>query len=763
MSILAILSVCSELQFCFNFLDSVMMILIAERSFLYQRGLVILGLLFLIILLLLWRWFRKELNKKSQELVLRNQLLESSNRMLGELLDEKKFTEQKLRNSESLYRLLVENQTDLVVKVDRNGKFLFVSQSYCKLFGKTQDELLHKTFLPFVHPDDQEPTRVAMKSLYKKPWKCFFEQRAMTVNGWRWIAWSDTAVLNNDNEVVEIIGVGRDITEQKRSDEEWRLLMNQVIDSDPSSIAVHDKDLRYLHVSKRYLDDYNLKAKNIIGKHHYEVFPDIPEKWKKVHQRGLKGEVLKEEEDVFYRSDGKIDYTRWECKPWYKSDHSIGGIILYTEVITLRKQYEINLKKQRDRLHLLLDIVAAVGKSENYRQALNITLQKICSNSLWEMGEVWEKNIETERLVPGESWYSVDERLQSFRQDSKNYSFGCGEGLPGKAWKTRYTCWMFDLDNNTDFQRHQLAAKFGVKTGVAIPVMDEKRIVNIMVFFSRKELEKDEVLSDIFYGTALHLGELFKRKLAEHNMVILNRSLEEKVKSRTQQLEVTNKELEAFSYSVSHDLRAPLRAITGFTQILSNEYEELFDEEATRLFGIIKENAQTMDTLISDLLDFSRTGRVQLSRSEINMKDMSKALFYEISTEKQRQTIDLLLENLPDANADPSLMRQVWRNLLSNAIKYSQNRDHPRIHIGGHNKEKENIYFVKDNGVGFNPAYTSKLFQVFQRLHKSNEFEGTGVGLAIVQRIILKHGGRVWAKGEINKGACFWFSLPASK
>ncbi|MFW6352483.1 MAG: PAS domain S-box protein, partial [Bacteroidota bacterium] len=358
MSILAILSVCSELQFCFNFLDSVMMILIAERSFLYQRGLVILGLLFLIILLLLWRWFRKELNKKSQELVLRNQLLESSNRMLGELLDEKKFTEQKLRNSESLYRLLVENQTDLVVKVDRNGKFLFVSHSYCKLFGKTQDELLHKTFLPFVHPDDQEPTRVAMKSLYKKPWKCFFEQRAMTVNGWRWIAWSDTSVLNNDNEVVEIIGVGRDITEQKRSDEEWRLLMNQVIDSDPSSIAVHDKDLRYLHVSKRYLDDYNLKAKNIIGKHHYEVFPDIPEKWKKVHQRGLKGEVLKEEEDVFYRSDGTIDYTRWECKPWYKSDHSIGGIILYTEVITLRKQYEINLKKQRDRLHLLLDIVA---------------------------------------------------------------------------------------------------------------------------------------------------------------------------------------------------------------------------------------------------------------------------------------------------------------------------------------------------------------------------------------------------------------------
>jgi PAS domain S-box-containing protein len=683
--------------------------------------------------------------------------------MLGELLDEKKTTERKLRNSESLYRLLVENQTDLVVKVDGSGKFLFVSHSYCKLFGKTQEELLHKAFLPFVHPDDQEPTREAMKDLYQRPYKCFFEQRAMTASGWRWIAWSDTAVLNNDNEVVEIIGVGRDITEQKRSDEEWRILMRQVIDSDPSAIAVHDKDLKYLYVSKRYLNDYGLKSQNIIGKHHYDVFPDIPEKWRKIHQRVLKGEVLSAEEDVFYREDGTTDYTRWECKPWYKPDHSIGGIILYTEVITLRKQFEVNLKKQRDRLHLLLDIVASVSKSENYRQALNITFQKICSKTGWEMGEVWEKNEEKQTLVCGESWYSVDKSLQPFREVSKNYSFGCGEGLPGKAWKTRDTCWMYDLDKNPAFHRYQLAAKFGLKTGVAIPVMDEQRIVNIMVFFSRKELEKDEVLSDIFYGTALHLGELFKRKLAEHNMVILNKSLEEKVKSRTKQMEVTNKELEAFSYSVSHDLRAPLRAITGFTEILNHEYKNLFDDEATRLFDIIKENAQTMDTLISDLLDFSRTGRVQLSRSEINMKDMSKALFYEISTEKQRQTIDLSLENLPDANADPSLMRQVWRNLLSNAIKYSQNRDHPKIHIGGHNKEKENIYFVKDNGVGYNPAYTSKLFQVFQRLHKSNEFEGTGVGLAIVQRIILKHGGRVWTKGEINKGACFWFSLPASK
>ncbi|MFW5759105.1 MAG: PAS domain S-box protein [Bacteroidota bacterium] len=740
-----------------------MMILIAERSFLYQRGLVILGLLFLIILLLLWRWFRKELDKKSKELVIRNQLLESSNKMLGELLYENKITEQKLRDSESLYRLLIENQTDLIIKIDPAGGFLFVSPSYCKLVGKTQEALLGENFFSFLHSGDQEPVSAAMKNLYKKPWKCFFEQRLMTVNQWRWIAWSHTAVLNNDNDVMEIVGVGRDITDQKKSDEEWRLLMNQVIDSDPSAIAVHDKYMKYLYVSKRYLDDYNLKAKNIIGKNHYEVFKDIPEKWKKVHQRGLRGEVMKEEEDVFHRSDGTTDYTRWECKPWYKSDRSIGGIILYTEVITLRKQYEINLRKQRDRLHLLLDIVASVSKSENYRQALNITFQKICSNTAWEIGEVWEKNLETCKLVPGEAWYCTDENLQPFRQSSKNYSFGYGEGLPGKAWKTRQTCWMFDLDKNQDFHRQKLAAKFRLKTGVAVPVMDENRIVNIMVFFSRKEKEKDEVLSEIFYGTALHLGELFKRKLVENNMVILNKTLEEKVKSRTQQLEITNKELEAFSYSVSHDLRAPLRAITGFTQILSNEYEKLFDEEATRLFGIIKENAQTMDTLISDLLDFSRTGRIQLSRSEINMKDMSKALFYEISTEKQRQNIDLSLENLPDANADPSLMRQVWRNLLSNAIKYSQNRNRPIIHVGGYNKDNENIYFVKDNGVGFNPAYTSKLFQVFQRLHKTNEFEGTGVGLAIVQRIILKHGGRVWAEGEIDNGACFWFSLPSGK
>lgn len=491
--------------------------------------------------------------------------------------------------------------------------------------------------------------------------------------------------------------------------------------------------------------------------------PDLPEKWREVHQRVLKGEVLSSEEDLFRREDGTTEYTRWECKPWYKADQSIGGLILYSEVITLRKQYEINLKKQRDRLHLLLDIVAAVSKSENHFQALNITLDKICCNTGWEMGEVWEKNEQTETLFPGEAWYSVDSELEPFRKESKNFSFACGEGLPGIAWKNRETFWMFDLDKNHDFHRHHLAAKFGLKTGVAIPVMDEKRIVNILVFFSRKELPKDEVLTDIFYGTALHLGELFKRKLAEYNMKLLNKSLEEKVRNRTHQLETTNKELEAFSYSVSHDLRAPLRAITGFTQILSNEYEEIFDEEATRLFAIIKENAQTMDTLIGDLLDFSRTGRVQLSISEINMKDMARAIFFESTNEKLREKIGLSLKPMPNAYADSSLMRQVWRNILSNAIKYSQNEEHPLIHIGGYSKDDECVYFVKDNGVGFNPAYTTKLFQVFQRLHKSHEFEGTGVGLAIVQRIITRHSGRIWAKGDLGKGACFWFSLPSGK
>ena len=253
------------------------------------------------------------------------------------------------------------------------------------------------------------------------------------------------------------------------------------------------------------------------------------------------------------------------------------------------------------------------------------------------------------------------------------------------------------------------------------------------------------------------------RQRAEKELVSLNTQLEQRVIERTYQLEAANKELEAFTYSVSHDLRAPLRAVDGFSKFVLEDYENKLDSEGKRLLNLIRTNIQKMDQLITDLLALSRVTRGELSFSGIDMTQMAISIFKESAAPDVTDKISLTVDPLPEGYADPTYMRQVWTNLIANAIKFSSKKKKPVIKIGGSKENGLNVYFVKDNGVGFNPEYTHKLFGVFQRLHKSDDFEGTGVGLAIIQRIIHRHGGKVWAEGEEGKGATFYFSLPVKK
>jgi light-regulated signal transduction histidine kinase (bacteriophytochrome) len=231
------------------------------------------------------------------------------------------------------------------------------------------------------------------------------------------------------------------------------------------------------------------------------------------------------------------------------------------------------------------------------------------------------------------------------------------------------------------------------------------------------------------------------------------------VRERTAQLEAANKELEAFSYSVSHDLRAPLRAIDGFSRIVQEDYAGKLNDEGRRLLGIIRDNSRKMAQLIDDLLEYSRLGRKPLSTAEIDMKRLVEKVLGELQMSGERPS-RLEIGALPLAHGDAVLVKQAWANLLGNAVKFSSKRDRPLIEVNGHENGAENVYCVKDNGAGFDMKYYDKLFGVFQRLHSEEEFEGTGVGLAIVQRVVTRHGGRVWAEGKVDQGAAFYFSLP---
>lgn len=249
-------------------------------------------------------------------------------------------------------------------------------------------------------------------------------------------------------------------------------------------------------------------------------------------------------------------------------------------------------------------------------------------------------------------------------------------------------------------------------------------------------------------------------KKAEDDIRKLNEELEQKVIRRTRELESANKELESFSYSVSHDLRAPLRAVHGYARILNEDFGAHFNPEASRVMGNIINNSKKMGQLIDDLLTFSHLGRKELVKMNIPMHEMATNLCEEIKHEQNNRSIQFKIDELKPAQGDIAAIKQVWVNLISNAVKYSKLNENAIIEISSEEKGNEIIYFIKDNGAGFDMRYANKLFGVFQRLHSDEKFEGTGVGLAIVHRIITKHGGRVWAESKVDKGAIFYFSLP---
>lgn len=250
------------------------------------------------------------------------------------------------------------------------------------------------------------------------------------------------------------------------------------------------------------------------------------------------------------------------------------------------------------------------------------------------------------------------------------------------------------------------------------------------------------------------------RKKAEDDVRKLNESLEAKVVARTAQLTEANKEMEAFTYTVSHDLRAPLRIIDGYSEILRQEYGETLDNEGKRLLKIIVDSTRQMGELIDDLLNFSRLGRLKINKQVVNMNNLVSSIIGEQLILPSQDRIVFIVNSLEAANCDGGLMRHVFSNLIANAIKYSRNKEKSLIEIGCYEEKSEVVYYVKDNGAGFDMKYADKLFGVFQRLHKPSEFEGTGVGLAIVDRIISRHGGKVWANAIPGDGATFYFSLP---
>lgn len=653
---------------------------------------------------------RKLLEKKLQ---LHNQELEERvARRTVELSD----SEQALRASENRFRSLIENSSDGIVVNDSQFGITYQSPSVRRITGYSAEERKGKSIVNFVHPDYHNYVLRIIEQVNASPGlPISFQYPFLHKNG-QYI-WLEGVVTNltKDPAVNAIVANYRDVTE--RIEAEKKLVTSEkrfqaLVENNLEVTTLRDAALRVIYRTPA--------AKRIAGWDERDiekidsgelVHPDDREQVKQVLTAVL------EHPDHLYQTRFRYKHKRGHYI-WMEGtvvnklqDENVAGIISSFRDVSER-----------------ISADAAIEASEKLYRSLFENLLN---------GFAYYRAVRSNGVLVDAIYLAANREYEILVGQTNLTGRRLSEVIPGLFENS--------LPNGAIIESV-------VSTGT--PQRFETYI---------SSLNKWLLLS--MYSPApehfvVLVDDISERKQAESRIRKINAELEEKVEKRTAELRKSNEELEAFSYSVSHDLRAPLRGILGFTSILEEEYNPKLDEEGKRITAVIRSNTLKMGELIDDLLLFSRMSRQELQLSNVDSAELVAQVIAEVGRSHPGKSIVWDSGPLACVRADPSSLRQVWRNLLSNAVKYSGNRDTIEVSIHSEKADRATIFSVRDNGVGFDPRYSAKLFGVFQRLHSAEEFEGTGVGLAIVERIVSKHGGKVWGDSKPGEGACFYFSIP---
>lgn len=669
------------------------------------------------------------------------------------------ITERKLaEKAEAKQLAAMEAVPDGIAILNHDQIYTYVNQARATIYGYDRpEELIGKPWRLFYFEDEVKRIEQEILPELRKKGRWQGELVSKRRDGSLFDVEVSLTTLQDD----ELICVCRDVTERKRaeaklreSEERLRLILDSTAegifgcDSKGTCLFCNRAAVRLLG----YDDPAELLGQNMHSLEHHTRADGTPYPIEEcpIYVGFQKGESVHRDDEVYWRKDGTSFPVEFWSHTIVRDGRTVGAVITFVD-ITERKCADEALRRYVERLKIMQEMDRSILAAQSADEIASVALRRL------------RELIPTERITVVLRGPAPDEATVLATDEDAERDLEAGKRLLLEPYGN------LALRISETLQRGETYLLDVLDVPDPVPAVREMQMTGRRYYFIVPLLVHEELIGSLSLGTnrasdltAEHLE--VARGVADGLAIAVQQArLHEQVGQHAAELEQRvaerTAELEAFSYSVSHDLRTPLLTIDGFSRMLLEDYSDGLDAEGQRLLRTICNNSQNMGRLIDDLLAFSRLGRLEMRPAEIKMSELAAAVCEELQATATERNLQFNLQALPSAHGDQSMIRQVLVNLISNAIKFTGPRELAIIEIGAEEEENHNVYYVKDNGVGFEMKYADKLFGVFQRLHRDDEFAGTGVGLAFVQRIIHRHGGRVWAEGKVGAGATVYFTL----